>query len=405
MSIRRSTWVMLFACCACGGEDVTALVASESQPAPDAPAPPAPALAPLYALATEVFTAEDTLTYVVLVPSLDAGQIDIDRGLEVFDVANIAASEGRLFVSDRGRGRVTRYRVGADASLSEDGAISFTNYGVPDPGTNTFVRADKAYLFDYNTGDHIVWNPTSLEITGSIVAPVQRTGSLEASDAVLRGDTLYRTLSWFDWGNYRTLDDQFLIGLDTQRDQVVSVVGEDRCAGLTRHNGPDETGRVFFSNSVYSVTERLVRGTRESCALRLPPNADKFAADWRLVFAEATGGREAAAFDYLGEGKGLITVFHDERVSIDADTNPEELVWSANWRLWHLDLEARSARPIEELGWLAGGYRTVRVDDEALVMVASEDYAETRAYSISPDGRASLRFTIPGYSSQLIRVR
>jgi hypothetical protein len=47
----------------------------------------------------------------------------------------------------------------------------------------------------------------------------------------------------------------------------------------------------------------------------------------------------------------------------------------------------------------------VRVDGQALVPVADEDYAATRAYAISEDGSAVLRFTIPGYSTQLVRVQ
>jgi hypothetical protein len=54
---------------------------------------------------------------------------------------------------------------------------------------------------------------------------------------------------------------------------------------------------------------------------------------------------------------------------------------------------------------IAGGYTTVRIDGQALVLVAEEDYAATRAYAISEEGSAALRFTIPDYSTQLVRVR
>jgi hypothetical protein len=58
---------------------------------------------------------------------------------------------------------------------------------------------------------------------------------------------------------------------------------------------------MYFSNSVYSVTETLVRGAKRSCARRL--NDEAFDPDWRFAFSDAADGREAAALDYLGNGR------------------------------------------------------------------------------------------------------
>jgi hypothetical protein len=65
---------------------------------------------------------------------------------------------------------VSRFSVGAEGALVDAGSISFANY-VNDATfySQEVVSATKAYLL--GEGELIVWNPSTLEITGTLTLP------------------------------------------------------------------------------------------------------------------------------------------------------------------------------------------------------------------------------------------
>jgi hypothetical protein len=107
---------------------------------------------------------------------------------------------------------------------------------------------------------------------------------------------------------------------------------------------------------------------------------------------------------YLGDGKVLLDVFYDERVTIDDETDAQELANTPNWRLWSFDLETKQGGPIENLDFKAGGYTDVVVDDRTFLMVPNDDYSETTAMEIV-DGEAVERFKIQGSSYNMVKLR
>jgi hypothetical protein len=379
----------------------------------DAPvdvAPPPPPAPPLYAIASTVFLPETETTYVNLIESLDVAQIDYTKSVEFPGRAAIGTFGGWLYVSDGEAPEIARLSV-SGPQPREVGRLSFANFGLEtaavDEWATTFVNEGKAYLFNADSGSHIVWNPASMQITGEIEAPdlVRKNLSLDGSTAVIRGDRLYRTFFWKDWKAYRTSTEQVLATYDVTTDTLVGTAPETRCPGLNNRVERDETGALYFSNWIYNVTETLVRDAPRSCALRILPGADGFDPGWVLPFAELTQMREAAGLSYLGNGKAFLAVFHHERVMIDAMTDPNELALSPNWRLWGVDLAQRTARPLEGIDWLVGGYSTVRLDGRTFVLVPGDELAKTSVYEITGGGRATLRFEARGFAYQFVKIR
>ncbi len=141
----------------------------------------------------------------------------------------------------------------------------------------------------------------------------------------------------------------------------------------------------------------------KSCALRVKDGEDTFDPDWKLDFADVTDGREAGMLRYLGDGKALLDVFHDERVEIDEETDAKELSNTANWRLWAIDLEELTGAPLEGLDFKAGGYQDVQVGQRTFLMVPNGDYSETTAYEVV-NGEAVEGFKIQGSSYHMVRI-
>lgn len=361
-----------------------------------------------YVIANEIYTADSSTTYVHLLDSLDGVTIDPARAIEFAGGrATIATINGWLFVAPPDRPAIVRYTIAGDGSLVADGEISFASYGFTtlwiDPWGNTFISPTKAYVWHPDEGTTIVWNPTTMEIEREI-PPAQdlvRAGkSLNGSPAVVRGDRLFRTVFWSDWDAWETSAEQYLAIFDVETDAMLELVPEARCPGLSNWIDRDEDGNLYFSNWIWNVSETLVRGAPRSCALRIPPGADRFDPGWTLPYAGLTEGREAAMYSYLGGGEGLLNVFHAERATFDAGSDPAELASTTNWRLWRVNAGAGTAAPVEGLDWMSGGASTFHLGDRAFVFLPGADYAITHIYEIT-GGAAVPALEIDGWSYQL----
>ena len=366
---------------------------------------------PLYAISTEIMSDDGSTSYVRTLRSFDGGEIDITKAREFAGRATIAAYNGSLYVADGETPSVLRFSVDADGNLTETGRVSFLNYGQAsvalDDWNNTFVSPTKAYMVDWASGAQIVWNPTAMTISGQIEIPglVKKGWEIDGTPGVVRGNRLYRVFVWGSWETYSFAEDQSLVVIDVETDQVVSTATERRCPALNNRVTRDESDNLYFSNWIYNVPATLTSGAAKSCALRINAGSDSFDPSWSLPYATMTEGREAAGFVYLSGNRGLLDVFHQERVTIDANTDPIDLALSNNWRMWTVDLTSRTAKQVEGLDWLAGGFSVVTLEQRSIVMVPGVNYARTYGYEVSAEGNAVKRFETRGWSSQLIRVR
>lgn len=402
---------------ACSGRDETLLVASDtspSQPAPDDGTgadpdvdDPAEPVEHLYATSTIVFNQDGQNTYVRLLSSLEPQSVDLDDAREFSGWSGIWGHEGKLFVSDGEAPTMTRFAVDADGSFSDEGKLNFLNYGAQ-YAESAFVAPDKGYVL---ADDGIVWNARTLEITGSFELPViddlpggMAYGGLRTGRSLaVSGDRTYVAASWANWDDYAVSEDSLIGVIDTTTDTVVAMLSVP-CPYVDVAT-VDDDGNVYFSNWVYSLGQTLLQDKRQACAVRILAGEDRVDDDWSLTFADVTGGREAAALRYVGDGKALISVFHDERVTFDAETSPELLPDSANWRFWLLDLSTLEAQPITDIEFNAGGFAVSRIADRTFVMVPTENYESTNVYELSSDGRAELHWSIPGWSTELFELR
>lgn len=369
---------------------------------------------PVFAVPTEVYGADfaTSTSYVPLVSSLDTDRIRLDHARELDGRASIGAVGKYLFIASSSKPVVERFELRADGSLKAAGSLNFSNYGVPeffaiDAWGAVFVDEQKAYIFNGSDGSHVVWNPTTLEITGKIPGPdvVQEGYNLE-SIAVIRDNRMYRIFTFLNYDTWEFLaKPQYLAVYDLEKDKLIDLTEETRCPQLYNRPFIDEKGDIYFSGWVWTPALTLTSDYPASCALRIKKGDDKFDPSWQLNFAkDVTEGREAGMMRYLGNGKVLLDVFYHERETIDDETDAQELANTPNWRLWSFDLATNKGGPIENLAFKAGGYTDVVIDDRTFLMVPNEDYSETTAFEIV-DGKAVEGFKIQGSSYNMIKLR
>jgi hypothetical protein len=394
----------------CSSEDSTQIESSGAtggvEPSP-APEGPVEGSTRMYVTSTIVFNNDGQNTYVSLLPNLDTQNVDLRQAREFSGWSGIWGHQGKLFVSDGESPEMTRFAVAADGAMIDEGKLSFFNAGAQF-ADSVFVGSDKAYVF---ADDGIVWNSQSLAITGSFALPLvsDRAGGMTYSGLgtgrglVVRGNRAYVAASWANWEEYAVSEDSLIIVIDTDTDQVIATLSAP-CPYLDVGT-LDDAGNVYFSNWVYSLGPTLLDGKKPACAVRLRPGEDQLDPDWSLTFAEVTGGREAAALRFVGGRKALISVYHDEEATIDANTDPASLADSAHWRFWLLDLDTLAAAPIPDIGAHAGGFATARIDGRTFLMVPSEDYASTSVYELSVDLTAVPRWSVSGWATELFALR
>ncbi|MGC4090418.1 MAG: hypothetical protein QM756_21590 [Polyangiaceae bacterium] len=150
---------------------------------------------PLYAVMYEVIDDVGSTSYLSLLDSVDITEVDRAKAREFSGGrAFVQAYDGALFVGAAETPTVTRYSVAADGKLVPEGELSFANYGLDqgqfDAWNVTFLtRTSEAYLMNFKEDTTIIWDPTTMKITGDIPAPAElhREGlSLEGSPAVVR---------------------------------------------------------------------------------------------------------------------------------------------------------------------------------------------------------------------------
>jgi hypothetical protein len=400
----------------CGGD--TVVVTSPPSPlSPDLEAPvdtepPTDAATPLYAVMYEVFDDVGSNSYLNVVDSLDIDAIDGSTSREYGGGrAYLRVYNGWVFIGSPTEPVVTRYTLGNDGQLEEAGEISFANFGL-DSGTidewaATFISPTKAYLFDTAQGVTILWDPTSMRITGSIEGPDEFTREglvTSSSSGVLRGNRLYRSLFWRNNDTAEYSGDQLLVVYDVESDQLIDMAAETRCPSPENRAFVDEQGNIYFSNWIWSVAGTLMRDAASNCVLRIPPGSDRFDPDWSLPFAEISGGHEGGVFTYVSQGQGLAAIFDETRTNFDAMTDPWDYAGSGNWQLWSVDLEARSGTPIAGIPHNAGAYTPALVDDRLFVIVPKEGWAEVELYEIQGN-QATPGLSIPGWSYGIERIR
>lgn len=367
---------------------------------------------PKYVLGNEIYSAEGSTSYLNVLDSLDIEGLDEKLAVEYSGGrATFATYNGWLFVASPEEPLLTRFSIDDRGNLSKEAELSFANYGVTsltiDEWSINFIDEHKSYIVNYDDGGTIIVDPTSMEITGEIPAPdlAPREGwSLNGGTGFVRDGKLFRTVFWSNWDSYDTSREQFLAVYDTERDELLELIPEPRCPGLGNRVSQDAQGYLYFSNWIWNVTETLTKDAPESCALRIAPGDDRFDPDWVLRFPELTEGRQGAMLNVLATGQALLSVFHDERVDIDEQTDPSELAGTDNWRIWSVDLQRQSAQPVPGLDWMAGAASNFDIDGRSLVFVPGKEWSITHVYELDEE-QARPRFDVTGWSFQLAKVR
>lgn len=363
---------------------------------------------PRYVLPGVRFDADYNSTpYVNLLESIDTERVDWGSAREFPGFADVWVHEGSLFVSQEEDFTITKYAVeGRD--LVELGRLGFSDYGPSDFGfwRNVFVGSNKAYLLNGNA-EYVVWNPHSMEITGTIGLPeLPDRGELTAfpgySDraARVRDGRLYQPMYWTDESYFRFAPDSRIVVVDVDSDEVVDVL-EVPCPGLDFAT-TDSKGNLFFSSWVFAPGGAALLGQADTCVVEL--GAGESSPSLAFQVPDVVDGYQGGAMRHLGDDIFLLSVLHDDHAPAEAGSDPQVVANGNNWRFWSYDASSGEAALVDSLDWNSGGAYSATVDGRQLLLVPSSDYSKTTAYDIGRAGPPQRVFESQGWSVRLFEL-
>lgn len=369
-----------------------------------------------YALQTMVYQPDESvMAYLALTDTLDVQDISLAQAQELSSYAFVTSVGGKLLVSSGDRPTITQYDVTDTLELDLRDSVSFLNQGVTQGGAGLerhwFLDEETAYLTLETTG-RVVWNPTTLDIIDvkdeSSLEPTRDGFQLDAAfnrpPQLLEGPVLkpfvYHDESWFHYA------DSSVIAVYDPVTHEEKTLLDVPCPGL-EVSSQDEAGNTYFSSWTYGPTLSLFGEGPAPCIARVKPNAtldESFTTD----FSAWTEGRPTMVFRYLAKGKALATVLHVDEADVDFAAGYDEDAATALdslYRLWLIDLDDQSAKPVQGVGSVASGFNVAILEDRTFLFVPNEEWSATTVFELDLDGSASERFAVDGVVNNWVKVR
>jgi hypothetical protein len=346
-------------------------------------------------------------TYVQTLDSLDDGPFDNKTAIEIPGNGVVMARGRSFFIGLADEPTWIRYEVGVNGP-AETGRLSFLNLGATyiDYG-NAFVDDQTAVSVFSKPPVAVVWNPTTMEITGQIdLGFLTRAGyELEVWTTVAYQGRVYVPGRFADWMGERILQHVSLTILDPKARTVIATAEDDRCAS---------GGQVVFDAAGYGYVMGDGRtdaihmfanangGTPPAnCLLRIPPGGTDFEAGYYYTIPSLTGGLETVGelgTAKQGSGLGVMKMFYPDHLPPGRKADSFDY-WSdrafKNWRLRLADPPV--AEEVHGLPFAAIGFTGTVVGDHMFTGESLDGGATSEVYETDPaTNTARVRFTMDG---------
>lgn len=400
----------------CSGSDTTELVVVES-PAEPTPAPPEPAPAgpgPYMGAVTISSPGAEYSSYTSVIEAVDeATEISTRAGLETPAWVSPSAYDGAVYIPAGSSPTISKFTTNDDNELVPAGTISFAALGVtsissgPVKGRN-LVASDKAYYFDSANEQAIIWDPSTMELTGSVIDLGPALADMKAEYpeytadiqgnflARNRDDRLYVPVRWTYWnapaGTPQFLSQAGLLVIDTERDEVVRLLTDDRLADTIYTVMPRDSEDIYlFTGALGVATNAVLGNARPGGALVVRKGEDRFDPDFYIDLEAAVGDRPASTPVWAGGTSVYLKAYHFEQLPLTPEVlaQPTSLIGQEAWRYWKVDLEGNEpAREITEVPWTTTDGFFYELPDEGrlFIGVLGAMYSRTALYEVTERG-------------------
>jgi hypothetical protein len=371
-----------------------------------------------FALAVSHFLA-DTRTANLLTIEDPAAQVDVDlsSSRELGGTTSVFGPEGAgFFVVGTSDGpTLTRYEVAADGSISEGDRLSLLNEGISSAfrreGLVPVLDEEKAYFLDDQSQQAIVWSPKLMEVESTIslegIAP--KDAQLEFGErAVVRGNRLFIPTTYYR-GDETFVATAAAIVIDTDKDELVEVIEDDRCGNIV-HAVPGDDGEIYFASGTIGASYREVGHQQdfpEPCILRVNKGEQTFDPDFYINMVELAGGHTAGRLIHGVGDHYYISIFDQDALSEPLDEANIWAAWEAKaWKLHRFKMGSKDAPIAVEGIPLTNGGGLVHTTGGLSYVELRDSEAGTNTLLVpQKDGNFETGITVSGVPYGLLWVR
>lgn len=366
----------------------------------------------VYALTTQVFGELEDNSYVLLTERLSADtELSLDDA--VIEIAGRALATGPenggvLFVAGELGPTITRYDLTDAGKLAGGSTVSFLGRGVTSfgeyGGQFQYISEEKAYWFDGPTAQIVVWNPTTMKVTGAL--PLT---SLAAENQVLSftaapvrdGNKLYSFVAWRE--GLAITSRSAVVVVDTESD-AVEIVEDDRC-GYAR-DGVLSDGKLYVATEAFGSAAHYLDDTNPApCLLRFDTATATFDADFMVTLSSLFDGSPAGSLVVGPDNQAFLRVLDTGSIP-EGVTNPRVLAGVAAWDWYQLTPGDEPSVSKVKGASLAGGSVLPFTLGSRSFAPLFIDGEETQFLELTTDGPAKGKaLTIPGLVFSAAKLR
>jgi hypothetical protein len=205
--------------------------------------------------------------------------------------------------------------------------------------------------------------------------------ALEQTGPKKRGAELFIPTSWTDQdGNFRRATGVTI--LDTAKDQLVSVIEDERCGEAYMSIAAPSGDLYFFPSSDSSTQHYFVDGKKPTCILRVKAGERTFDPTYALDLSVL--GTGSAAIGAIPDGAtGFFFATADEALYASRESDGD-----AYFRFFHYDFTTQAARAVSSLPTWAGSTYYSDVGGKVVVPHWVENGASSRTTLYTMNGAA-----------------
>jgi hypothetical protein len=322
---------------------------------------------PLYLMGSAYFNVDDAETYLVTTNTFDAETtFNPSSGAKVLGEAIPIIHNGSVYITDARAPVVARFDVGANDQLVKVDEVSFAGVGITEiPSWFVYIVSDtKGYVFDPAGHRIVVWNPSTMTLSGTQIQlpELERDGwtprlALELFSPWRRGAELVIPVAWTGQDEEYRFASGLLV-LDVERDVVVTSAEDERCGESYMTVAAANGDRYFFPSHFSSAQHFFADEKGPTCVLRVRSGENAFDPSYQLDLSAL--GTGSAAIGAVPDGVGgFFFATADEELWNLPENND-----GVFWKISHYDFATEVAHPVESMPTWSGSPYYVDVGGE-----------------------------------------
>lgn len=279
-------------------------------------------------------------SYMQVVETLDTATIDNSKATEYMS-AGLYKYNNMFYSANYSNNYIVHFIINDAGQLQEDVKLDMGGK----PGKIWFKNENTAYTYENTSFKVKVFDPSEMIIKETIdLSAVQRDDVpfMELYDIIERDGKLFIPLILSLQWHSTAIDSVHIAVVDLEKKQLEKIIksGKSQTTGagiLTR-----TCMAIDENNDLYFTTHLSTGGggsSKPSALMRIRSGSTDFDTTYFWNLTEATGGKRAEAFHYIGNGKAFITVGYAEL--IDPDNNMSSIL-DPVYKWWYMDMNNKT---------------------------------------------------------------